>query len=353
MKHPKPTLSLASGFTSRSRSNPLETSGIAALTPSLDTDQQLNITYTPLERELGRISLARGEKWQSRSSSKRKLVQRARGIDKGIADKLAKCCSSFVAVTCGVHTVKAYPTYRCKKLFCPDCASERATRLGVQTEAKIAEVMKETRSGRLCLLTLTTKNTPTEEEGLRSLKKSFTKFKRKKVWREHIKGYFGEFEFTFNSKTNDFHVHLHLIVLRGKFWNQSDISDAWREVTGDSFIVDIREVKDAHKGVKELCKYVVKPLDLSAMPDEKLREVLMMKKGTRMFVSGGCFYGVKLDATDEAADAGVLEQFADLKQGDACPICQEELFDVIVSRDSAIRLYQLNAMPGIVKNNSS
>jgi hypothetical protein len=237
-------------------------------------------------------------------------------------------------------------------LFCPDCASGRANLLARQTKSKVAHVMKTTQ-GRLCFLTLTMKNSATLEKGLAKLKNSFAKFKRKKVFRDSVKGYFGGFEYTFNPQTKDFHVHLHLIILRGKFWNQSDISDTWRDVTGDSFIVDIREIRNAHKGVKELCKYIVKPLDLLAMSDDKLREVMMMKKGTRMFVSGGCFYNVKLDDADDDADENVFSQFADLKEGDACPICSETLFDVIVPRASAVGLWELNAMPNIVKNNSS
>jgi hypothetical protein len=346
-------LLLTRGFTSHSPSNPTKTNGCGIATPSIYTDQQVDIAHSTLEEELKRVSLVKAEKWASRTATKKKLVERARRIDKGIADKLAKCCSSFVALTCGVHTTKLYPTYRCKKLFCPDCASERANRLARQTESKVAHVMRTTQ-GRLCFLTLTTRNTPTLEEGLSKLKKVFAKFKRKKVFKKHIKGYFGGFEYTFNPQTKDFHVHLHLIILRGKFWNQSDISDTWREVTGDSFIVDIREIRNAHKGVKELCKYIVKPLDLLAMPNEKLREVMMMKSGTRMFVSGGCFYNVKLDdVVDENESSDVFSQFAELKEGDPCPMCNEELFNVIVSRNSAVGLYQLNTMPNIVKNNSS
>ncbi len=264
---------------------------------------------------------------------------------------MRQCCSLFKTTTCGQHTIKSYPTFRCKRLFCPDCAAERANRLGNQTEAKIREVMKATK-GRLCFLTLTTTNAPTLAEGLTKLKKAFTQFKRQKVWKQHIKGYFGAFEYTFNSKTNDFHVHLHLIVLRGKFWNQSDISDAWYEVTGDSFIVDIREIKDAHKGVKEVCKYPMKPVDLMTMPDAQFREVVEMKKGTRMFISGGCFYNVKLDDADDADD-NIFNQFSDLKAGDACPFCNAELFDVLVDRQAHIGLHELNAMPNVVKNNSS
>jgi plasmid rolling circle replication initiator protein Rep len=331
----------------RHESKPLKKSEILRIAPSLDTVQQVDIN----EREFRRASQSKSERWTLRTPTKRDIVDRLERVSVEDALRLKQCCSAFRVLTCGEHTLRSYPTFRCKKLFCPDCAAERATRLGNQTEAKIREVMKTTK-GRLCFLTLTTKNAATLGSGLAKLKKSFANFKRKKDFKKHIKGYFGAFEYTFNPKTNDFHVHLHLIILRGKFWNQSDISEAWREVTGDSFIVDIREIKDTHKGVKEVCKYPMKPADLMTMPDEKFLEVVKLKKGTRMFVSGGCFYNVKLD-DDDADDDNVFSQFAELTEGDACPFCEQELFDVFVDRQQHIGLHELNAMPGIVKNNSS
>ncbi len=332
----------------RSIQEPLKNSENVRFIPSLDTVQQVDIQ----EREFRRASQRKSERWTLRTPTKRHIASRLEKFDPKGALRMKQCCSVFATTTCGQHTVKSYPTFRCKKLICPDCASDRAARLSRQTELKIAEAM-QTNSGRLCLLTLTIKNTPTYEGGLLKLKENFTKFKRSKVWREHIKGYFASFEHTENPKTDDFHVHLHLIVLRGKFWSQSDISDAWRSVTGDSFIVDIRQIKDIHKGVKEVCKYIVKSVDLLKMTDEKFRQVIELKKGTRMFISGGCFYNVKLDDDADDADEGIFSQFAELKAGDPCPFCKEELFELRVDRSQHIGLYELNTMPKVVSNNSS
>jgi hypothetical protein len=348
---PEQTSLVKDGFNSfrETNSKPLISGRNSAFTPSLDTVQQVDIR----QREFRAASQRKSERWTVRTPTKRDIVARLERVSAEDGLRLKQCCSAFRVLTCGQHTLRSYPTFRCKKPFCPDCAAERANRLGRQTEAKIAEAM-QTNKGRLCLLTLTTKNAATLDGGLVKLKKSFANFKRKKVFKNHIKGYFGAFEYTFNPKTNDFHVHLHLIILRGKFWNQSDISDAWRNVTGDSFIVDIREIKNAHKGVKEVCKYPMKPADLMAMPDDQFLEVVKLKKGTRMFISGGCFYNVKLDDdADDAADDNIFSQFADLTEGDACPFCKEELFDVLVNRQQHIGLHELNSMPNVVKNNSS
>ena len=328
-------------------SNPSETNGNAQHIPSVHTDQQVDIKA----REFQRVSRRNGERWAGRTATKREVIGRLEKINQKDALRMKQCCSIFKERTCGQHTVASYPTFRCKRHYCPDCAAERAARISRQTEARILEAMKTVR-GRLCFLTLTNKNAPTLAGGLAKIKKDFKNFKRTKAFKQHIKGYFGGFEYTFNSKTNDFHVHLHLIVMRGEFWNQSDISDAWREATGDSFVVDIRQVRDLHKGVKELCKYIVKPLDLRTMPDDRFREVVEMKKGTRMFISGGCFYNVKLDEADDD-EKGILSEFQHLEAGDPCPFCKETLFDVLVDRGQHIELQNLNAMSNLVKNNSS
>ncbi len=319
-------------------------------TPSLDTVQQVDIR----EREYQHASRRKSERWSLRTANKKDIISRLEKIGHGAALRMKQCCSLFKHLTCGQHTIKSYPTFRCKKLFCPDCASERAARLSRQTQLKIAKAMR-TNSGKLCLLTLTIKNTQSYEGGLLKLKKDFTNFKRSKVWRENIKGFHGGFENTYKEKTDTFNWHIHLIVLRGKkFWDQSDISDAWRDVTGDSFIVDIREIKDVHEGAKEVCKYVVKATDLMKMTDERFREVIELKKRTRMFVSGGCFYNVNLDddEPDEGAD-DAFSQFAELQEGDCCPFCKESLFNVVVDRHQHIGLHELGAMPKIVSNNSS
>jgi hypothetical protein len=343
-------MNIAAATRRQTQSEPLKNSENVRFITSLDTVQQVDIR----EREYQHASRRKSERWLLRTANKKDIISRLEKIGHGAALRMKQCCSLFRHLTCGQHTVKSYPTFRCKKQICPDCASDRAARLSRQTQLKIAKAMR-TNSGRLCLLTLTIKNTQSYEGGLIKLKKDFTNFKRSKVWREHIKGFHGGFENTYNAKTDTFNWHLHLIVLRGEFWSQSDISDAWRDATGDSFIVDIREIKDIHKGVKEVCKYIVKSSDLIKMPDERFREVVEMKKGTRMFVSGGCFYNVKLDNADDLDEGAddVFSQFAELQEGDCCPFCKEALFDVVVNRNQHIGLYELAAMPKIVKNNSS
>ena len=71
------------------------------------------------------------------------------------------------------------------------------------------------------------------------------------TFKERVFDYFGTKEVTDNN------VHAHIII-NARFWAQNDISELWKEITGDDFIVDIRKIKNPSKAIKEVFKYIVK-----------------------------------------------------------------------------------------------
>ena len=44
-------------------------------------------------------------------------------------------------------------------------------------------------------------------------------------------------------KTGEWHPHVHMFALLDTWIDQEHLSETWHEITGDSFIVDIRRVK--------------------------------------------------------------------------------------------------------------
>ena len=48
---------------------------------------------------------------------------------------------------------------------------------------------------------------------------------------------------TYNEKTGEWHPHVHMFALLDTWIDQEHLSETWHEITGDSFIVDIRRVK--------------------------------------------------------------------------------------------------------------
>jgi hypothetical protein len=74
------------------------------------------------------------------------------------------------------------------------------------------------------------------------------------------------------------------------------MSETWHEITGDSFIVDIRKVKKEKdlgyaKAAAEVCKYALKFGDLTV---ENTWEAFKVLKGKRLSGAFGSLYGVKI-----------------------------------------------------------
>ena len=58
-----------------------------------------------------------------------------------------------------------------------------------------------------------------------------------------INGAMYSYENTYNEKTGEWHPHVHMFALLDTWIDQEHLSETWHEITGDSFIVDIRRVK--------------------------------------------------------------------------------------------------------------
>ena len=58
-----------------------------------------------------------------------------------------------------------------------------------------------------------------------------------------INGAMYSYENTYNEKTGEWHPHVHMFALLDTWIDQEQLSETWHEITGDSFVVDIRKVK--------------------------------------------------------------------------------------------------------------
>jgi len=107
-------------------------------------------------------------------------------------------------------------------------------------------------------ITLTLKNIPDEEFAARGrehvlfARLCFSKLRRKVP---RIEGGFYAIEITNHGK--GFHLHLH-VVYDGGYIEKQALKAAWSEITGDSFIVDVKDVYDARGAVNYLLKDLLK-----------------------------------------------------------------------------------------------
>ena len=119
---------------------------------------------------------------------------------------------------------------------------------------RIHELMDQKRGLKPVLITLTVKNGEDLEERLNTLHchlgsfYSVTGTIRKKGWGFNqfckIDGAFYTTEYTYNEKTKQWHPHIHIFALLNEWIDQEELAETWHDITLDSYIVDIRRVKN-------------------------------------------------------------------------------------------------------------
>ena len=119
-----------------------------------------------------------------------------------------------------------------------------------------------------------------------------------------VKAGAGTYENTFNPRTREHHVHIHLIALCDDIPAHKPLCDEWEAITGDSFITDIRPFEDSNipeTAFMEVFKYVLK---FSTMPLDVNYQAAQVLAGRRLLISFGDFWGTKVpdQLTDDPLD---------------------------------------------------
>lgn len=151
---------------------------------------------------------------------------------------------------------------------------------------------------RFATLTLLGKNN-TLRETLDRIYRHFKALRQTEFWSQCVEGGAAFLEIKWDAKHHRWHTHLHLL-LAGKFLPQDKLSNLWRALTGDSFIVDVRDKGTNGAGVDYACKYVTKPLNSSFVNiPERLDEAVMALRGKRLCLCFGSWYGTRLSEVDD------------------------------------------------------
>ena len=177
----------------------------------------------------------------------------------------------------------------CGDRLCLTCARRRAERYRRYLREMVCEVLG--RGDRVRFVTLTVRNCRDLSEGLGRLLKAQSRLRERRVWQDHVIGGVYSIEVTNAGNGRGWHIHSHSIV-EGTFFPQVELKAAWREVTGDdSFIVDIRVIKDSRSGLTELMKYPFKPADARAWTKEMKAEFDSVLEKRRLFTTFGTWHG--------------------------------------------------------------
>ena len=208
-----------------------------------------------------------------------------------------------------VDQVRLHAATFCRKhLLCPLCAIRRGAKALKAYLERWEVIRAEKPALSPFLVTLTVKDGPDLGERFRHLHSAQHElWKRKQRKRgcvlDDVQGAVWSYEFKRGSGSGLWHPHLHMIALAEVKPSHARLCQEWHQITGDSFIVDIRAISgetpdDLAAGFMEVFKYALK---FSDQPPADTVHAFQLLKGRRLLASAGAFRGVEVpeSLTDE------------------------------------------------------
>ena len=216
------------------------------------------------------------------------------------AEKVATCGDYLVfRHYFTVDKVRLHGAALCRKhLLCPLCAIRRGAKALKSYLDRWECIKVEKPLLRPFLVTLTVKDGPDLEERFKHLQRS-----QHELWKRKLRGRGSvldgvigavwSYEIKRGTGSGLWHPHLHMIALAESQPDQVALSAEWRNITSDSYIVDVRPIsqEDPVSGFIEVFKYAVK---FSDQPPEDTVHAWLTLAGKRLLGSSGCFRGVEV-----------------------------------------------------------
>lgn len=210
-----------------------------------------------------------------------------------------------------------------KHTLCPLCAIRRGGKMIENYNERVQFVVEQNPNLKAYMVTLTVKNGESLLERFNHLQQSLKKIIRQR--QDYLKspnkrksnelckanGAVYSIEFKRGKGSQEWHPHVHMVWLCESSPNQEQLSKEWHAMTGDSFIVDVRPLKnkkDTVSGFMEVFKYALKFSELS-LPDNW--EAYNLLKGKKLVAAFGSLRGVKIPdkLTDEDLNSPYIELF--------------------------------------------
>lgn len=179
----------------------------------------------------------------------------------------------------------------CHDRFCLPCAQERSHAIALN----VLE-LTQGRQTRFLTLTLKASSDPLATQ-LDKLYASFQALRRRKLWKDKVTGGVAFLEITWSDKTHTWHPHFHILV-EGHYIPHSKLKNLWYQITGDSFVVDIRYVRDLRTASRYVTKYASKPFNNTYLNrPTQLDECILAIKGRKLLLTFGTWRGITLIRT--------------------------------------------------------
>jgi len=257
-------------------------------------------------------------------------VRDATDDERRIGDRIRHCGERLVFrapnCECDPH---ARPTLvganLCTHRMCHHCSRLRSRKLARRVRERVDELCGQG-IRRYALLTLTYRDGAALDGCVDRCWRDLQKLRRRALWAS-VLGSVASIEIKRGERSGLWHPHIHLLLARpscrclkgrrpedyGQFCvhgriscphalNQCCLVEAWREITGDSYVVDIRAVQadvdgDIGAAIREVVKYCTKLTEVDAEErDGGSSDVLEMHRairGRRLLGTTGVFRGLR------------------------------------------------------------
>lgn len=263
--------------------------------------------YAVLEaRKTDGASLDRDERSESLETTTQTPGETGENGSEDGLPELPACADHWWNLVCNHDATVVTVPNRCRRRTCPDCAHKRYLRLMQEYEPLLHKVQNPK------LLTVTLRRGDDLELLVDRLVQGFKNLRRRDVMAP-VRGGFYAIEVV-PKPDGEWHVHLHALI-DAPFIEQEDISDEWRDITGDSYVVDIRKLANQEAGVRYVLGYTTKrekiERDWCDESEDRKKEFEDAIKGRRFLQPWGSLYGV--DRCEHSL---------------TCPTCQKSTWSV-------------------------
>lgn len=199
-------------------------------------------------------------------------------------------CGSHSYVLQSIENRKLYRLAgsSCHDRFCLPCANERSHAIALNVIEHLVG-----KQSRFLTLTLKATNDPLAVQ-LHRLYAAFQTLRRRAFWKRHVTGGVAFLECKWLQGTRHWHPHFHILI-EGGYMHYQRLKSLWYEITGDSYIIDIRLVRTSAEAARYVTKYASKPFNSSYVnrPD-LLDEAVVALKGRKLVVTFGTWRKVIL-----------------------------------------------------------
>jgi hypothetical protein len=185
-----------------------------------------------------------------------------------------------------------------KHLLCPLCAIRRGAKALQAYLPKYEAVRADHPSLRPWLVTLTVKDGDDLGERFQHLLQAqrelwMRKHRRQRCALSGVQAAVWSYEVKRGKGSGAWHPHLHMVALADEAPDQVFLAEQWLQITGDSWVVDVRPINldDPASGFLEVFKYALK---FSEMTPPDTFHAFHVLRGRRLVGSAGLFRGVEI-----------------------------------------------------------